>query len=70
MGLSNFDMIKLAQHLKIPDFRGIFMRDTLPNKAQKKGWGIVNLNKLSEPGSHRVAFYKDGDKRIYFDCFG
>ena len=70
MGLSNFDIIKLVQHLKIPDFREVFMRDTLPDKPREKECGILNLNKSSEPGSHWVAFFKDGDKRIYFDSFG
>ena len=28
------------------------------------------MNKSSKSGSHWVAFYKDGDKRIYFDSFG
>ena len=70
MGLSNFDIIKLVQHLKIPDFRGVFMRDTLPDKPREKECGVLNLNKSSEPGSHWVAFYKDGGKRIYFDSFG
>ena len=69
MGLSNFDIIKLVQHLKIPHFRGVFMRDTLPDKPREKACGILNLNKSSEPGSHWVAFFKDGDKRIYFDSF-
>ena len=70
MGLSNFDIIKLVQHLKIPDFRGVFMRDTLPSKPREKECGILNLNKFSQRGSHWVAFYKDGGKRIYFDSFG
>ena len=70
MGLFNFDIIRLVQHLKIPDFRGVFMRDTLPDKPREKECGILNLNKSSEPGSHWVAFFKDGDKRIYFDSFG
>ena len=67
MGLSNLDIIKLVQHLKIPDFRGVFMRDTVPDKPREKECGILNLNKSSEPGSHWVVFFKDEDKRIYFD---
>ena len=70
MGLSNFDIIELAKYLKIPNFRGVFMRDTLPAKIQDKECGVVNFNKSSEPGSHWVAYYKDGDKRLYFDSFG
>ena len=46
------------------------MRDTLPDKPREKECGILNLNKSSEPGSHWVAFFKDGDKIIYFDSFG
>ena len=46
------------------------MRDTLPAKIQDKECGVVNFNKSSEPGSHWVAYYKDGDKRLYFDSFG
>ena len=67
MGLSNFDIIHLVQYLNIPDFRGVFMRDTLPDKPREKECGVLNLNKSSEPGSHWVAFYKDGDRRIYFE---
>ena len=70
MGLSNFDIIKIVQHLNIPHFKGTFMRDELPDKPENKECGIVNFNKSTEPGSHWVAFFKDGDKRIYFDSFG
>ena len=70
MGLTNFDIIKLVQHLKIPNFKGPFMRDELPNTPQNKECGIVNFNKSTEPGSHWAAYFKDGEKRIYFDSFG
>ena len=70
MGLSNFDLLELVKYLKVPNFRGVFMRDTLPDTPHDKECGVVNFNKSSEPGSHWVAYYKDGDKRIYFDSFG
>ena len=70
MGLTNFDIIKLVQHLKIPNFKGPFMRDELPSTPGNRECGIVNFNKSTEPGSHWVCFFKDGDKRIYFDSFG
>ena len=70
MGLSNFDIIKLSRHLNIPHFKGPFMRDELPNTPENQECGIVNFNKSTEPGSHWVGFFKDGDKRIYFDSFG
>ena len=69
-GLSNFDIIKIVQHLNIPNFRGVFMRDQLPVTPNEKESGIVNLNTSQQPGSHWVMYYKDGAKRIYFDSFG
>ena len=70
MGLSNFDIIKIVKHLKIPNFKGPFMRDELPKTTQKQECGIVNFNTSTEPGSHWVAYFKDGNERIYFDSFG
>ena len=70
MGLTNFDIIHLVKHLNIPNFKGVFMRDELPEQPEEKECGIVNFNKSSEPGSHWVAYYKDGNERIYFDSFG
>ena len=69
-GLSNFDIIKIAQHLKIPNFRGIYMLDELPEVPKYKESGIVNFNNSHEPGSHWVSFFKEGDKRVYFDSYG
>ena len=68
--LSNFDLIKYAKDLNISNFRGVFMRDELPNKPWYHECGIVNFNTSLEPGSHWVAYYKDGKDRIYFDSYG
>ena len=68
--LTNFDLIQYAKELGIPNFRGVFMRDTLPNKPHKEECGIVNLNKSREKGSHWVCYYKKGLDRVYFDSFG
>ncbi len=68
--LTNYDLSEYATQLKIPHFRGIFMRDTLPKRAHKIECGIVNLNTSAEKGSHWVCYYKNGNKRIYFDSFG
>ena len=68
--LTNFDILKYADQLGIPHFRGVFMKDTLPSAPHVNEAGIVNFNTLSEPGSHWVAYYKTGDKRIYFDSYG
>ena len=68
--LTNFDLIECAENLKIPEFRGVFMRDTLPKKPHKNECGVVNLNTSNEKGSHWVCYYKKGLQRIYFDSFG
>ena len=70
MGLSNFDIIRIVQHLKIPNFKGPYMIDELPGRPEYKECSIVNFSTSKELGSHWVAYYKDGDKRIYFDSFG
>ena len=68
--LSNFELERYAKQLEIPNFRGVFMRDTLPEYPRNTECGIVNFNTHNQPGSHWVCYYKDGRKRIYFDSFG
>ena len=70
MGLSNFDILKIAKYLEIPYFKGVFTRDQLPEKLENKESEIVNFNTSKEPGSHWVAYFRDGNQKIYFDSFG
>ena len=46
------------------------MRDELPKKPWIKECGIVNFNTSLEPGSHWVAYYKNGKQRVAFDSYG
>lgn len=46
------------------------MRDELPQKPYKYECGIVNLDISSGPGTHWVAYYKNGADIEYFDSFG
>ena len=64
--LSNFELENVAR----TSFRGIFLLDTLPKKLNKKECGIVNFDKSGGPGTHRVAWYKNGKTKIYFDSYG
>ena len=65
------DLYRYARELKIDNFRGVFMRDTLPRAARSKECGIVNFNTSEQSGSHWVCYYKDTrNQRIYFDSFG
>ena len=68
--LNNFELEDAAKILKIPNFRGVFLLDTLPKKPNKKECGIVNFDKSGAPGTHWVAWYKNGKTKIYFDSYG
>ena len=64
------DLLRYAQLLKIPDFRGVKMRDELPNKIYDVECGILNLNIHLQNGSHWTCWYKKGKTCYYFDSFG
>ena len=68
--LSDFKLEDAARRLEIPSFRGVFFLDTLPKKPNKKECGIVNFDKSGGPGTHWVAWYKNGKTKIYFDSYG
>ena len=51
-GLTNVDLELYVTKLKIKNFRGVFMRDTLLNKPHHGECGIMNLNTSKEAGSH------------------
>lgn len=68
--LNNIELLKYASCLKIPFFRGVFMKDRLPTKIKKNETGIVNLDSTKGSGTHWVC-YKKLDKTVYyFDSFG
>ena len=68
--LNNFELEDAPKKLKIPNFRGVFLLDMLPKKPNKKECGIVNFDKSGGPGTHWVAWYKNGKTKIYFDSYG
>ena len=68
--LSNFVLERYVKQLKIPNVRGVFMRDTLPQYLRNTECDIVNFNTHDQPGSHRVCYYRIKDQRIYFDSYG
>ena len=55
--LNNFQLIKAAKKLKLKHFRGVFVRDQLPNKTQKEEGGIVNTGDSSTQGFHWVCWH-------------
>ena len=61
--LTNYDIINLANELKISNFRGVFMRDTLPSKVNDNECGILNLDISKNNGTHWVCYYKNSLRR-------
>ena len=69
-GLTNLDIISYINQLKVPNFRGVFMRDVLPTNPKALECGIMNFNTHDQKGSHWVCYVKNKKTRIYFDSFG
>ena len=42
--LSNFDLLKWVKKLGIKHFRGIYSKDTLPDRIKRNEVGIINLD--------------------------
>jgi len=68
--LSNTDLTQYAKCLKIPYFRGVFMKDELPRTIKQYETGIVNLDNSYGPGTHWVCYKKVDNVVYYFDSFG
>lgn len=68
--LSNQDLFRYVSCLKIPFFRGVFMKDNLPSVMWRNESGIVNLDNSMGPGTHWVCYKKLGSTVYYFDSFG
>ena len=69
--LSNFDLMEWVKKLGIKNIRGIYSRDNLPAKINKKECGIINTDSSIGSGTHWIA-YRNIDKNYseYFDSFG
>lgn len=69
--LTNVDLLKYARLLKIPNFRGVFMRNDLPKSGPHyHESAIINLDDATGVGSHWTAYKKIGNDVTYFDSFG
>lgn len=64
------DLLEFSKKLKIPHFRGVFMKNMLPKRPHYRERAIVNLDNSTGPGTHWVAYKKLGNDVIYFDSFG
>ena len=68
--LTNIELVDAAKKLNIPNFKGVFLRDTLPKKPRKNECGILNLDDSNGSGSHWCFFSKRGKEQLYFDSYG
>lgn len=68
--LTNHDLIKYAKKFKIPHFRGVYMRDTLPEKVKNVECWILNHDSIKSTGTHWTALVKIKNNAWYFDSFG
>lgn len=68
--LTNHDILNYVKISKIPHFRGVFMRDTLPKKPRKIECLILNHDSVRSTGTHWTALAKISDSAWYFDSFG
>ena len=69
--LDSDDIDAAVKQLNIPSYIGWHCIDTLPKQPYRVECGILNLEKyLDGNGTHWVCWYKDNDKKIYFDSYG
>lgn len=66
--LTDIDIKEYARG--ISDFRGVFSRDNLPEKAELRGSYIINLDSQDGKGTHWVACHVNRNEKYYFDSFG
>lgn len=80
--LSNLELMEAVKSkgVAIPTFKGVFMRNELPDRPKKNECGILNLddnNNLNDQygtstgsGTHWVCWWKRGKTKYYFDSYG
>ena len=68
--LSNCEIENAIKKLGVSGFRGVFVRDSLPNKPKRKECGVLNLPDSSGNGTQWAAWFKRNGKNYYFDSFG
>ena len=62
--LSNFDLLEWIEYLRVPNFKGIFSRDS-KNHLHRRGSCIINLDDEIGPGTHWVATFVAEDFIYY-----
>lgn len=69
--LTDQDLIQAVKRMRIPNFRGVFMRDEMLKMTPRENeCGIINLDWSQGPGTHWCSYLKRGDTILYYDSFG
>lgn len=67
--LSNYDIIEICNHLKLP-LVGVFQKDKLP-RDKPIGYYIINLQSSTDGnGTHWVCLCNIPGKKFYYDSYG
>jgi hypothetical protein len=62
---------QIQKCLKLPNFLGVFAADKIPSKVPTFCGFVVNTDPRSQPGTHWMAIYIDGNGNgEYFDSYG
>ena len=54
--LSNFDIMKIIQSQGVDDFKGVYMKDQLPDKLERGSY-IINYNLQKKAMEHTGSVY-------------
>ena len=68
--LSNIELEDAVKRLNIPNFRGCYCINMLPNIPHRTECGVLNLDNSRGDGTHWTAWFKNSDNKIYFDSYG
>ena len=66
--MNNYDIERILK-ANVPEFRGVFSCDTLPDD-DVRGLLVCNTDPHDKPGQHWIAMYFDGQHGEYFDSLG
>ena len=71
IGLTDFALLKYIDLLRVPEFRGIFMLDELPERINPVECGFVNMSTNEKLDPHWICYAKIfNNTRICFDSLG
>ena len=68
--LTYFDIMRIIQSQGVDDFKGVYMKDQLPDKLERGSY-IINLQSSKDGGgTHWVCLYHTPTYSYYYDSYG